>query len=160
MVTWDFLDPETDEVKPTTVQIPGPAYDTITDELLNVLTVDPHDSAYLLVHDPRVPHIPRRRSKCHIRSYTNADGPAKQTSNDTSETSQWLPCRNYKPLPATVSARVPAGITDAGYCLEDLPSGYYAFVERVAKVYQAKNVDTLIHDRREALCADAVEVCT
>ena len=69
MLTYNFTDPQTDEVKETAYLVPGPAWDTIKDRIVWVIHYDPSDRAFLLLDDVNTPH----RSRCHIRAATQRE---------------------------------------------------------------------------------------
>ena len=69
MLTYNFTDPKTDEVKETGYLVPGPAWDTVRNQIVWVLHFDPRDRAYLLVDDVQTP----RRSRCHVRAATKRE---------------------------------------------------------------------------------------
>ena len=169
LVRWQYFHPETDEAISTSMKIPGPAYDTITGTVIQVVKYNSSTTEFHLADG-------NKRNNRHVRAATQeelksnkAESHAESTSRKAESTS-WAPCNNVPALGARLQAKL------AEYMQECLPKTentplHYMFVERVAKVYKHEHdksapappdsdeddSDAHMHVKRSALCYEACQ---
>ena len=154
---WNYMCPKTGKSMPTSVRIPGPAWDICRSQTVLVARLAAgHDAeAYVILDDTG-----KKRGKCHLRRCEESDA-------DASAQPAWrgwkrlnhvapLPPRTYQNIQQAI---VEAGGVDGADAKEFVESIYYKFVERVAQVYADQHDDDNdMHEDRDSSCAAAIQV--
>jgi len=149
---WAYINPKTDEQFDTCVMIPGVAFDTITEGIIEIKAMLPQ--GYLLCVDGI------KRNNRHVRALTEEEAAAHEKNPNAGDgygEAEWAPCENVEALDVHVQARMIDCIKQAKYKHSN-PHLFHLFFERVAKVYNhlagknAEDSDAGMHADRGELC--------
>lgn len=161
--SFQYLHPITEKQLWTSINIPGPAWDTVLKKVVQVVDTCPSGESYFILNNGL------KRSQDHIRGVTATDvakqRPDQERAAINPSQHKWLPC-TYPALTPRVLSRLQnamlASCSEIKNINKDQIPMYQLFVERVAKGYahfhsKKTGKSAGMHADREKICRKAVE---